>query len=268
MDRVKPVLKDWSIIFLYQRLRIRLILCNNIIKNLIKMILSNFPTAAYFKLFFFKENYINIQINRDVVLIDKKTRQGGKKMRKTKNIGKILVIGIPIILFLSGMGGVSACHMDTELIAGQDTEVGYVRVWRASNNLLKIKYVITEDGWTLDETHLAVAESFDAIPQNKKGNPKIGHFPYNDDHDSCIWYNNQVVQYNIDLSSDFPDLYNPDTGKYEGTLYIAVHAVVQKLVGYDSEGNPIYDEETAWADTYGQPFPGNSWALWFTFTLP
>lgn len=178
-------------------------------------------------------------------------------MRKKKNIGKILVIGIPIILFLSGMGGVSACEIETELIAGQNTEVGYVHVWRSYNNILRIKYVITEDGWALDETNLAVAESFDAIPQNKKGNPKIGKFQYPDDHDSCVWYNNQVVQYNIDLNSDFPDLYyDPDTG--EATLYIAAHAVIT---------SPTGDSETGWADTYGQPFSESGWALWFTFSF-
>ncbi len=180
-------------------------------------------------------------------------------MRKTKNIGKILVIGIPIILFLSGMGGVSACYIDTELIAGQDTEVGSVRIQRMSNSIVRFTYYVTEDEWVLEETHLAVAESFDAIPQNKKGSPKIGRFPYNDDHDSCTWYNNHVVRYIIDLSSDFPDLYNPDTGRYEGTLYIAAHAVVI---------NPAGDDETAWADTYGQFFPGDtSGALWLTFIL-
>lgn len=223
------------------------------------MILSNFPTAAYFKLFFFRKNYINIQINYNTVLIDKKTRQGGnKKMRKTKNIGKILGMGILIMLLLAGTGGVSACQMDTELLAGQDTEVGYVHIWLASNNRLAIKYIITEDGWALDETNLAVAESLDDIPVNKKGNPKIGHFPYPDDHDSCTWYNDQEVQYNIWLDDDFPDLYvDPETG--EATLYIAAHAVI---IGPDGS------DETAWADTYGQQFPGAArWALYLTFTF-
>ena len=41
----------------------------------------------------------------------------------------------------------------------------------------------------IKETHLAVTEncdcgvSPDGIPMNKKGNPKVGHFPWKGDHD-------------------------------------------------------------------------------------
>ena len=126
---------------------------------------------------------------------------------------------------------------------------------------MHIKYTTT-DGWEITETHLAVAKSFDDIPQTKKGNPKIGQFPYKGDHSPAV----TEVTYTINLD-DF-DLYNPDNGKYQGELFIAAHAVVRKLTGYDSMGNPIYDEETAWADTYGQPFnENNGWALWLKVTL-
>lgn len=218
------------------------------------MILSNFPTAAYFKLFFFKENYINIQINHNVVLIDKKTRQGGKKMRKTKNIGKILVIGIPIILFLSGMGGVvSACHERSPLYAGKDFEnpIGYVDVRIASNDRLIIEY-ITEGGWTLGETNLLVTTSLDKYV-TKSGNPKVGHFSKTSG--SPVLETDTLVRYIIDLNEIFEN-------GIGGLLYIAAHAVVQ---------HPIEGEETAWADTgfsFAETFGGNSWALYFTIYIP
>jgi len=173
-----------------------------------------------------------------------------------KNIGKIIGASIVGILFLSGMGGVSACQLDTELIAGQnwDEPVGNVNVNHpgSTSRYMYITYTTT-GGWELTETHLAVAESFDDIPQNKKGNPKIGHFPYSDPHGPVSTYT-----YTIDLD-DFPSLFDPDTGKYLGTLFVAAHAVVE---------HPDYGEETAWADTYGQPFnEGNGWALWFSIEL-
>ena len=37
-----------------------------------------------------------------------------------KNIGKIMAACVVSVLFLSGMGSVSACYLETELIAGQD----------------------------------------------------------------------------------------------------------------------------------------------------
>ena len=182
---------------------------------------------------------------------------------KTKNIGKITAASIVSILFLAGMSGVSACHLDTEIIAGQnwDNPVGNVHISHDSswNRYMYITYM-TSGGWEITETHLAVASSFNDIPQTKSGNPKIGKFPYSSHHDPAV----TSVTYVIDLE----DYIKPDSsGKYLGTLYIAAHSVVQKLMGYDSHGNPIYAEETGWADTYSQPFPGNSWALWFSIVL-
>jgi hypothetical protein len=173
-------------------------------------------------------------------------------MDKTKNVWKLVAISIPALILLSGIGGVSACYEESPLYAGQDIDnpIGNVEVWHYGETL-RVKYVV-EGGWTIEETNLAVAESFEEIPQNKKGNPKIGQFPYSDDHGTVVWYS-----YYIDLSEDFPDLYNPVTGQYEGTLYIAAHAVVTSPEGIS---------ETAWADT-GYEFPGGSWALYFIVTL-
>ena len=174
-------------------------------------------------------------------------------MKKIKTLGKMMAASLIVLLFISGMSSVSACHLDSDLIAGQHIDVGNVEVNHNAytDHLLYITYS-TEGGWVITETHLAVASSLSDIPTNKKGNPKVGHFPYTD---PAIEEPTQV-QYIIDLD-DFPSLYHD--GYYYGTLYVAAHAVVN---------HPCYGSETAWGDTYGQPFPGaNSWAMYFTITL-
>ncbi len=127
--------------------------------------------------------------------------------------------------------------------------VGWVHVWNDCDYLY-VEY-ITEGGWELTETHVAVATSFEDIPQTKKGNPKVGHFPYKMTHDPPV----TLYTYEIELEWT------------AGTkLYIAAHAVVQKLIGYDN-CDPIYQEETAWANCGGPDayFPGNNWATYFTY---
>jgi hypothetical protein len=49
-------------------------------------------------------------------------------------------------------------------------------------------------------------------------------------------------------------------------LYIAAHANVQKVVGYDDEGMPIYQYETAWGD--GLEFEGRNWATYIEYEDP
>jgi len=70
------------------------------------------------------------------------------------------------------------------LVAGQNTDVGFVcaRVEDQDGNgdadTLVVTYE-TDNGWHLDQTHLWVKNNEDPVlPANKKGNPKIGNFPY------------------------------------------------------------------------------------------
>ena len=170
-----------------------------------------------------------------------------------KKIGKIIAASMASVLLLVGMPGIFACdgwHGDSPLYAGKDFEnpIGNVEVTReCAAGIMTVKYTTT-GGWVINETNLAVATSFDDIPQTKKGNPKIGGFQYQSEHDPGVI----VVTHDIDLD----DLFNG--GPCEGTIYIAAHAVVY---------NPCSGvEETAWADT-GYSFPGNSWALYFTIEI-
>ena len=169
------------------------------------------------------------------------------KKRRIANMCKIIAIGVIGILVCSGMVSVSA--VNTALYAGRDQNVvGNVFVLKSSHFLL-VEYS-TDSGWTINETHLAVATSLEDIPQTKKGNPKIGKFPYKEDNHP---EGTDSYTYTIDLYDYIPG------GDWSGkTLYLAAHAVVY---------HPDYGEETAWADTWGQYFPGSSIALYFTITF-
>ena len=108
----------------------------------------------------------------------------------------------------------------TDLIAGggnpnSQIDVGDILVWNDADYLY-VKY-ITTDGWTLAETHLAVATSLDGIPQTKKGNPIPGMFEYSTVHDPTT-----TTEYLYTI---------PQTWDVHATLYIAAHAEVLKLIG-------------------------------------
>lgn len=114
---------------------------------------------------------------------------------------------------------------EIDLCAGQDIPAGTVTVKNDANNLT-VTYD-TNDGWYLIETHLEVAGSLSDIPQTKykgkmksKGGPIPGHFTYSDDFNPTDM--NTVANYVIDMNSEG---FEPDD-----LLYIAAHAVVQKVV--------------------------------------
>ncbi|MHA2248461.1 MAG: vWA domain-containing protein [Candidatus Hodarchaeales archaeon] len=142
----------------------------------------------------------------------------------------------------------------TDLIAGGGNpksaiDVGDVTIWN-DEGFLYIVYETTND-WYITETHLHVADSLEGIPQTKKYNPIPGHFTYQIYHDPSV----QTYMYVI------PWTWDPGT-----TLYIAAHAVVQKIIGYDIYENPIYQIETAWGD--GLDFEGNNWATYIIYRDP
>jgi len=142
----------------------------------------------------------------------------------------------------------------TELIAGggnvnSEIDVGEVFIWQDEDNLY-VKYV-TEDGWYMTETHVHVAGDASDIPQTKNGNPQVGKFDYSMDHDPAV----DEYMYTIPLDENWGD-----------TFYVAAHAVVQKVIGYDDDGFPIYQVETAWGD--GNDFPGNNWATYIEYVDP
>ena len=166
----------------------------------------------------------------------------------------LMLLSVITIFTFSAAAPVKAGEEWKDLYAGSphyDTDkwnpmkVGVVHVWN-DGDYLYIHYVMEPD-WKLTETHVAVVNtSLADIPQTKKGNPKVGHFPYKMTHDP------PVTEYTYQIDLIWPAC---------NTLTIAAHAVVQKLVDCD------YQEETAWADCGGPgaTFPGNNWATYFTY---
>jgi Ca-activated chloride channel family protein len=141
-----------------------------------------------------------------------------------------------------------------DLIAGGGNpksaiDVGEVVIWN-DLDYLYVKYVTT-DGWYMTETHLHVADSLSGIPQTKTFNPIPGQFAYPMVHNPAV----QEYMYSI------PWTWNPGT-----TLYIATHAVVQKQIGIDVYGDPVFQEETAWGDCVD--FLGKNWASYIIYEDP
>jgi hypothetical protein len=141
----------------------------------------------------------------------------------------------------------------TDLIAdGRDLaiDVGDVLVWNDGDTLY-VKYVITEAGWCLTETHLHVATILTDIPQ-KNGNPPPGQFDYKEEHE-CV----------PDYTYEIPLTWDPNT-----ELFIAAHAVVE----YNETGTFMPD--LAWQrslepdDTMFSLGYGAAWTPAQAFAIP
>jgi len=147
------------------------------------------------------------------------------------------------------------------LYAGQHIEVGTVTVSSDIDNLT-IKYETT-DNWTLKNTHLHVAASYENIPKTNSHNPIPGQFDYKSENLPCGTMN---LTYVVPISNE------------NITLFIAAHADVSKTNDKEAgkkdrdkenkkdEGdNEDKGNEGAWAE--GTAFSGNNWATYFTYDI-
>ncbi|HSH03924.1 MAG TPA: hypothetical protein VLL52_15520 [Anaerolineae bacterium] len=133
----------------------------------------------------------------------------------------------------------------TTLYAGQHINSGSVTIWNDADTLY-VQFA-TVDGWTMVETHVHVGETLADVPTTPAGNPKIGLFDYQTQHDPA------VTEFTYEIPLD---------GFVGGdSLVVAAHA---SLALVDDNGDVI-QTETGWAD--GPDFPGNSWATYVEFTV-
>jgi len=117
--------------------------------------------------------------------------------------------------------------------------VGEVSVWNNETHLF-VMYNTTDSGIGIHETHLAVVTDPDDFPMTKKGNPKVGQFPFK--HEGLSgWTDMYTIPHDFDAGTP---------------LFIAAHAA-------------LCNEETAWADCGGSDayFPGGNWATWFRYSV-
>ena len=181
---------------------------------------------------------------------------------KQKSTHKIKTLGIGTIGLLLSLAIMPVLAADTPsttpLMMAQNENIGDITVESdvddEGNNYLKITYQITNLNWTLNETHLDVQLDSGDFPMTKSGNPKVGHFAYqNETHQGETSYTYMI--YGGWTTND--------------TLYVAAHAEVSTLVTEVDEttGEEItyYVYETAWGN--GTGFPGNNWAMYFTVDL-
>lgn len=164
-----------------------------------------------------------------------------------KTLRKLLALSIVLLTMIP----LASADTTVALLAGQTLDVGMVNTTCDGTNL-SVKYT-TENGWTLNETHLAIAGDFTEIPTTKKGNPIPGQFDYSEEHPSGV----AEFTYTIPLA---------DLGLEAGdTVYIAAHADVQQEVEGD-EGIMLL-EEGAWGAGDRFVTKGN-WATYFTCEIP
>jgi hypothetical protein len=175
-------------------------------------------------------------------------------MRKGNVLAKMGAASVMTLLLLMSFIGsatdpVLGVDCDTDktftLWAGQNEDVGDVMVWHDGDTLY-VKYT-TDSPWYLTETNVEVVTDWADMPTTGSGNPKIGKFTYSTDH------NPAVMTYTYDI--DFDDIEGYEAGD---TLYIATHAVVDKIVA-----GVVVQSETGWAGD--KDFDGNSWALYFCY---
>lgn len=125
-----------------------------------------------------------------------------------------------------------------DLMAGQSTDAGDVCLSVDGDNLI-VNYQ-TEGDWMLGETHVWVGETADGYPQNRKGNPKIGTFPYNSG--DLGWISSYTVTVPI---ASFTDMFDDLHSMCDAALpafYMMAHAVVGV-----PDGDGGYNTETGWS---------------------
>jgi hypothetical protein len=126
-----------------------------------------------------------------------------------------------------------------DLLVGHNIDVGDVTVVGDGTNLHLQLHAAS--GYCLTIAHVAVAGSWQQIPQTTKGNPIPGRFPYKRSYDPCATGDEFVVA----LASIAG--YQPGA-----PVTVAVHAdVVVSATG---------DSQSAWAQ--GSGFPGANWSTY------
>ncbi len=133
-----------------------------------------------------------------------------------------------------------------DLIAGQHIDVGDIKIWNNGESLF-IEFNTT-DGWSMTETHLAVATTVDDIPHTKKGNPIPGKFSHKATH------NPVVGQYTYKIGLESAEFAQVEK------IFVAAHADVQRI-----EKGRVIQQETAWGE--GEPFKGRNWATYTTYVV-
>jgi len=138
-----------------------------------------------------------------------------------------------------------AAPVTFSLCAGQFTDIGSVVVTNSATKLF-VNIQLDVAGWELTETHVAAATSLAGIPATKKGNPKVGNFPYSSPHNGATSFTYEIPLGNWTAGTQ---------------LLIAAHGAVETTG----------QNETAWGAScpgdIGVDFASGSWATYFPYTV-
>ena len=152
-------------------------------------------------------------------------------------------------LGIYGVNGMASEYCTT-LFAGQDIDAGTVCVEIVDTGDTETLYITynTTGGWELVETHLWLGTVLLDMPQTRKGNPKIGNFPYK----SGDITGQTTYTFIVDLAD-----FGGEEGLCGHDLLAAAHAALQLV---DDSGTVI-QTETGWGN--GEPMLFNNWATYF-----
>jgi hypothetical protein len=167
---------------------------------------------------------------------------------------KLLIVGILIALLFVTMPAMAQYPVITyHLFAGQNIHVGDVVVGPNGRGLA-VEFEMDE-GWYVNETHLAVKKYLNDIPQTKNHSPIPGKFEYS-------------MAYEVPASNDKYVIPMPESSVVMMAFQAdVVHAGIGAEVGIQKE--IVYDqEEGAWAACEGigtHTFNNKNWATYFYY---
>ena len=168
----------------------------------------------------------------------------------------VLIIAFTMVCLSAAYSESYAQTATADLLAGQYIDVGDVTVecqtYAVTNTYndtimntyyLIVTYQIDDPDWSLTQTHLAIADTVENIPQTKKGNPIPGKFEFNESHDYV---------------KEYIYIFEVNSCPLSQQVIIAAHAEVVQ-----STASPYSSVETAWAD--GEEFAGRNWATYMRY---
>ncbi len=157
-----------------------------------------------------------------------------------------LAVSLLLLLPFAAPASAQGCDaLETDLIAGQHTTMGVVKVSNTPTELhIRVK---AWQNWRIEEVHIYAGPG--PLPTNGGGNVAPGQFPFKTSYNPGVRVHDEVIDLSV-IGQQCGD-----------TSLIAVHCAVVKL---DAAGNVIRSE-TAWG--YGNPFTGNQWGWSIDFDI-
>jgi hypothetical protein len=167
-----------------------------------------------------------------------------------KLIMLVLVAALSVAAIPAAVMAQESLPFTTDLIAdGRDTALDVGNFTVAANGTITFEMAEDDTDWRLEETHLYVGDDAPA-----KSAP--GRFTYK--HEELGGVGSDVYTVNLTAADSNGD----------GIVYIAGHAGLIMQIGVDPDtGEPIYADETAWAQGDEAIGRGKNWATCFSVTV-